>query len=122
MGELIDDDERARLMSKVDEISRALDGFYVGRYDIRYESVEKLKEKGEFSIVELNGASAEATSIYDPKNSLLSAYRTLFRQWDIVFRIGAINRTRGVKTLPMRTLWRLWRDYQSQARGHLVAD
>ena len=110
------------LEAKIDEISRGLDGFFVGRYDIRYESVEKLRERGEFSIVELNGASAEATSIYDPTNSLISAYRTLFRQWEIVFRIGALNRDRGINPLPMWTLWRLWRDYQTQARGHLLAD
>ncbi len=110
------------LEEKIDQISRALNGFYVGRYDIRYESVRKLKEEAAFSIVELNGASSEATSIYDPENRLFSAYRTLFQQWEIVFRIGATNRARGVKPLPMRKLWKLWRHYQIQSRGHLVAD
>jgi hypothetical protein len=46
-------------------------------------------------IVELNGATSEATSIYDPRNSLFSAYRTLFRQWSLVFAIGARNGANG---------------------------
>lgn len=112
----------AALESKIDEISQALNGFYVGRYDLRYETESKLKEEAAFSIVELNGASAEATSIYDPENRLFAAYQTLFRQWEIVFQIGAANRARGVKPLPLRELWRLWRDYQVQSRGHLPAD
>src|SRR5262249_19827072 len=60
----------------IDEISRSLPGFFVGRYDVRYTSVEALRDRAEFQILELNGASAEATAIYDPRNSLLSAYRT----------------------------------------------
>jgi hypothetical protein len=42
----------------------------------------------DFAIVELNGASSESTNIYDPSRSLFQAYRTLFRQWALVFRIG----------------------------------
>lgn len=110
------------LERRIDEISQGLDGFFVGRYDIRYESEEALRERAEFQIVELNGASSEATSIYDPKNSLQRAYRTLFRQWEIVFSIGAANRALGVKSLSAWQILKLWRQYQVQAREHLVAD
>ncbi len=110
------------LESKIDEISREVEGFFVGRYDIRYESASRLKQEAAFKIVELNGASAEATSIYDPNNSLTSAYRTLFRQWDIVFSIGAANRAQGVTPLSVWELWKIWRLYQVQSRGHLLAD
>ena len=46
----------------------------------------------DLAIVELNGATAECTNIYDPARSLLSAYRQLFVQWRLVFAIGALNR------------------------------
>jgi hypothetical protein len=36
--------------------------------------------------------TSEATNIYDPQNSLIDAYRILFRQWRIAFEIGAQNR------------------------------
>src|SRR6266403_1396466 len=77
----------------IDEISLKVTGFFIGRYDLRYENDEDLKQGRNFQIVELNGASSEATSIYDARNSLLSAYQTLFRQWRLVFAIGAANRT-----------------------------
>ena len=42
-------------------------------YDLRYASAQDLLEGRGFQIVEVNGVSSEATSIYDPKNSLRSA-------------------------------------------------
>jgi len=87
----------------IDEISRSLPGFFVGRYDIRYENEEDFKQGRNFQIVELNGATSEATSIYDPRNSLFSAYRTLFRQWRLVFAIGARNRTVATYAAKMRS-------------------
>ena len=84
------------LRDRLDEVSRHIPGFFVGRYDIRYASDEELAA-GRFAIIELNGAASEATNIYDERNSLLSAYRTLYQQWDLVFRIGRANRDRGHK-------------------------
>lgn len=110
------------LERRIEAISRSVDGFYIGRYDLRYESEDLLKEGKRFQIVELNGASAEATSIYDPDNRLLSAYRTLFRQWGLVFAIGSQNRARGTKPLSAWQLYKLWRQYQQQSQAHPVAD
>src|SRR5439155_8104744 len=58
----------------IENISRKVSAFYIGRYDIRYENEEDFKQGRNFQIVELNGASSEATSIYDARNSLISAY------------------------------------------------
>ena len=110
------------LERQIDKISQSLDGFYVGRYDIRYASETGLRDEAKFEIVELNGASAEATSIYDPDNTLIRAYRTLFQQWEIVFSIGAANRARGVRSLSAWQILTLWRRYQVQSREHPVAD
>jgi membrane protein DedA with SNARE-associated domain len=84
------------LRERIDEISRNIPGFFIGRYDIRYASDEDL-ENGRFKLIELNGAASEATNIYDARNSLFSAYRTLYKQWDLVFRIGRANCDRGYK-------------------------
>ncbi|MHC4811165.1 MAG: hypothetical protein ACYTEV_12495, partial [Planctomycetota bacterium] len=48
-----------------------------------------------FGIVELNGVTSEATNLYDPGRGLFAAYRTLYAQWAILFRIGAANRDAG---------------------------
>src|SRR5438876_4909153 len=106
----------------IDNISRKVPGFYIGRYDIRYVNEEDFKQGRNLQIIELNGASSEATDIYDARNSLISAYRTLFRQWKLVFAIGAANRARGCSPASLPTLWRESRQYSVAALSYPVAD
>ena len=107
---------------RIDEISKKLNGFFIGRYDVRFASEEDLRAGKNFEIIELNGASSEATSIYDSRNSLWSAYRTLFRQWSLVFAIGAANRKRGCVTTPVHVVWKTWRAYTKLAATYPLAD
>jgi membrane protein DedA with SNARE-associated domain len=110
------------LADQIDTISKKLTGFYIGRYDIRFSSLEALQQGQDFQIVELNGAASEATSIYDARNSLLAAYKTLFLQWSLVFAIGAANRERGAATTPVRLIWRKWREYSRISATYPAAD
>lgn len=86
------------LETAFDDICQEYKGFYFGRFDVRTPSIEDFKRGLNFKIIELNGVTSEATSIYDAKNSLFTAYRILFAQWKIAFEIGAQNRSRG--TMP----------------------
>lgn len=110
------------LLSTIDAISRRLPGFFIGRYDVRYESEHDLMAGRNFQIVELNGAASEATHVYDPGNTLPSAYGTLFQQWRLVFAIGAANRARGHRPSSLLTLWREWRKYARAAASYPAAD
>jgi membrane protein DedA with SNARE-associated domain len=101
------------LASAIDDFARKIPGFYVGRFDIRYADVDAFRRGHNFMIVELNGASSEATNIYDARYSLRSAYATLRRQWNLVFEIGAANRNRGYSPNSLLTLWREWRSYSA---------
>jgi membrane protein DedA with SNARE-associated domain len=92
------------LERRIDDIARAFPGFYIGRFDIRYRSREAFMAGTDLAIVELNGATAESTNIYDPDSSLAAAYRQLFHQWALVFRIGAANRARGAQVTSTRRL------------------
>jgi membrane protein DedA with SNARE-associated domain len=112
----------AQLEETIDRISRSVSGFFVGRYDLRYASEEALQAGQEFQIVELNGVSSEATSIYDPANSLWNAYRTLFRQWEIIFAIADQNRKRGLTVTPLSTVWKNWTRYRSEAAVYPASD
>jgi membrane protein DedA with SNARE-associated domain len=94
------------LEEAIDELGRGFEGFHFGRFDIRTPSPEEFRRGGNFKVVELNGVTSEATHIYDPRNGLLSAYRILFEQWRIAFRIGAENRARGAQPTPLRALAR----------------
>ncbi|HEX6624718.1 MAG TPA: VTT domain-containing protein [Pyrinomonadaceae bacterium] len=95
------------LEQAIDDLCRGFEGFYFGRFDIRVPSLEEFGRGVGFKVVELNGVTSEATHIYDPATPLLAAYRTLFEQWRIAFRIGARNRARGARPTPLRTLLRL---------------
>jgi hypothetical protein len=110
------------LVNRIDALSQRIPGFYIGRYDIRYSSEDDLSAGRNFQIVELNGAASEATSIYDARNSIFLAYRTLFRQWELVFAIGAGNRRNGCKPTPILELWQKWREYSRYAATYPAAD
>ena len=109
------------LRKRIDEISQHVPRFFIGRYDIRYKTDEDLA-LGNFKIIELNGAASEATNIYDERNSLLSAYRTLYQQWDLVFRIGRANRDRGVKPASLLDVVRDAQYYATVSQSYPAAD
>jgi pimeloyl-ACP methyl ester carboxylesterase/membrane protein DedA with SNARE-associated domain len=102
------------LEEAIDKVSKNFQGFYFGRYDIRTPSIEDFKQGKNFKVIELNGVTSEATNIYDPKNSLLAAYRILFAQWRIAFEIGAQNRKRGIKPASLRELIKLVMEFRNR--------
>ncbi len=85
-----------RLENIIDEVCKKIPGFYFGRLDIRYNTLEKLKEGKEFSIIELNGAGSEPTHMYDPKHSLFDAWGFVIRHWVILWKISRVNHAKGV--------------------------
>jgi membrane protein DedA with SNARE-associated domain len=110
------------LVDRVDAIARQIDGFFIGRFDVRYRDVARFMRGEDLAIVELNGVSAEATHIYAPGSSLLDAYRTLFRQWSLVFAIGAENVRLGRQSASLSRLIRLSLAHLTTRRPALVAD
>jgi hypothetical protein len=107
----------AELEHAIDTISRGLEGFHFGRYDLRATSLDAL-QAGNFKVLELNGVTSEATHIYDPSVGIIAAYRALFEQWRIAFEIGAINRRRGARTTSLVELLRRFIDYREAAASH----
>jgi len=75
--------------------------------------------RGVFQVIELNGVTSEATSIYDPAKALFDAYRTLFAQWRLAFAIGAENRERGVAPAGLLALAKLVGRYRATSGGHV---
>ena len=90
--------------ARFDAIAQALPEFHFGRFDVRFERFADLQLGRGFTIVEVNGAGAESTHIWDRKTGLLQAWRDLMRQYRWLYEIGAANRARGFK--PMR-----WADF-----------
>jgi len=97
----------AALEDAIDRVSKLHPGFYFGRYDLRAESVEALRQGRGFKILELNGVGAEATHIYDPAVGIREAYRVMRRQWRTAFEIGALNRACGERVVGIVELLRI---------------
>ncbi|EKD25222.1 MAG: hypothetical protein ACD_80C00102G0014 [uncultured bacterium (gcode 4)] len=94
----------------IDDMSKKIDGFYFGRYDIKAKSVEELCQ-GNFKIIELNGMGSLPTHIYDPKHTLRNAYKTLIQHRDIAYRISKENKKRGHKFVPFKEIRKIVKQY-----------
>jgi membrane protein DedA with SNARE-associated domain len=97
----------------LEHVSSTLPGFHFGRYDVRAESPEALAA-GHFQVLELNGLTSESAHIYDPRHTLLEAWRDLGRQWTLAFEIGAANVHSGARVAP-------WREILHALHGHLTS-
>jgi membrane protein DedA with SNARE-associated domain len=98
------------LSTRFDAISRSMPEFHYGRYDVRFASVERLRQGEDFRIIEINGSGSEAISAWDPQKTIGQVYEQLLAQQRLMFEIGARNRARGWKPpglLPVfRAAWR----------------
>lgn len=93
----------AELTQSIDLICQETKGFYFGRLDVMYDSWDDLSKGINFSVVELNGASSEPTHIYDPRHSLLFAWKEIIRHWRILYQISEANhREMGLPYLTYR--------------------
>lgn len=108
----------AELEASLTRLSSRFDGFSFGRYDLRVGSAEELQQGTGYKVIELNGATSEATHMYDPKYPITYAWRTLWEQWRILFRIAEANRAKGATTTSAKALWSAWRTYNAGASSH----
>jgi hypothetical protein len=102
----------AALEHEIDRIAQCFDGFHFGRFDVRVPSFEDFKVGRNIKVLELNGVTSEATHIYDPKIGLLQAYKALLQQWRLAFKIGELNRRRGVQPSKLSQLLRAVLEYR----------
>lgn len=97
------------LTKTFDELCLQIPGFYYGRFDIRAKDIEHTY-KGDFKVLELNGAKSEPAHIYQPGHPIHKSYRSLFKHWSIMRRIAQQNRKNG-HTYP--TLKQGLKDYKT---------
>ncbi len=90
------------LSDRFDQIARSMPEFYFGRFDVRFESIDKLRKGEGFSIIEINGAGAEAIQAWDPHVSLPKLYSEFFKAYKLLFHIGNLNRARGYKPMSLK--------------------
>lgn len=96
-----------------DTLMQQIEGVYIGRFDVKAQSVQHLL-RGEVTVLELNGVASEPAHIYDPSCSLREAYNALFFHYQMLFQIGTLNHKRGVKYASVQALFKtLWQHFSS---------
>ncbi len=96
-GAIFRDGNEFTTAAMLDSLEQCLDNmpdFHYGRFDVKFKDLESLQRGEDFYILELNGASSEATHIWDARASLIDVYKTLFRQYRTLFEFGALMKAR----------------------------
>jgi hypothetical protein len=97
------------LAARVDEIAKAIPGFYFGRIDVRFTSLAALQAGRGFTVIEVNGVGSEATHIWDPRCSLRHAYVSQFQHYRAAWHIAHVLRRRGHRSSGIINLYKAWR-------------
>ena len=101
------------LEEKIFAICDAQEGFNFGRLDVKAESKQALLE-GDFVVIEVNGVSSLPTHMFDPRLSLLSAYRIFFEHGRYLASIAREMRDKPMQLLSLKEVLQLVRKNQGQ--------
>ena len=96
-----------------DRMSKDIEGFYFGRFDVRFADLEALKQGRDFTIIEYNGASSEPTHVRDSRTPALKVWRDFMEHWRYAYEIGAEQRAKGVRPVSMWEILRIVRAEQA---------
>jgi hypothetical protein len=78
-----------------DRLAKQIEGFHIGRFDLRTESMESLL-KDDFKVIEVNGVNSEPCHIFNPGRSIFLAWRDLFKHWKRIADISIANHKTGI--------------------------
>ena len=92
-------------------------GLHAGRFDVRAVSVAALLA-GQFTVIEVNGAGAEAIHAWDPRLGLRQAFAAVFANHRALFALGAAMRACGHRPVGPWRLAAAWLRQQRLARGY----
>lgn len=94
------------LLAIFDEISHYKNKLYFGRFDIKCESLEDLKQGKNFAILEFNGVHSGYGHLYHCGKSTMEAYRAILKLWAELYNICIANAERGHRFTPF---WEGWK-------------
>ena len=99
------------MVSVFDDIMNQMEGIHYGRFDMKCESIEALKQGKGFKILEFNGIASEPAHIYDPSYSVLQAYRDIYSHWKIIFKLSKVQRKKGISAMSLSEAYHSVRTY-----------
>ena len=77
---------------------------------------------GRFTIIEVNGAGAEAIQFWDPRLTLRQAFAGVFAKQRLLFEIAAEWRSRGARPVGVVGLARAWLRQQALIGAYPASD
>ncbi len=95
-----------KLVNVFDAIAKPIEGFYIGRFDLKVKSLNDLYEGKNIKIMELNGVSSEPAHIYDPSFFIVNAYKALFMHYKLIYLIAKQNVSLGKTYVPFSVVSR----------------
>ena len=84
------DEKEKEIASLFIQLSKQINGFNYGRFDVKYNTIDELLE-GKYSIIELNGVGAEPIDMYIPKLTLWKGISILIYHWKKMYEIAEYN-------------------------------
>ncbi len=93
------------LVTVFDDISKHISGFYYGRYDLKFNTLEEMEKGSNFKIVELNGINSEPVHIYDQQTGLINAYKDFFTHMRYMYEISEENKSKGINRTSFFKFW-----------------
>lgn len=111
-----------QLTQRLDQIFNDFPTFHYGRLDIKFRDIEALMKGEDFQILEINGASSEATHIWDSRTRFRDAITTLMSQYRILFEIGHKQRMAGHASPSLMSLYRAWREEKRWVQDYPSTD
>ncbi|MEP5613280.1 MAG: hypothetical protein ABJP45_13595 [Cyclobacteriaceae bacterium] len=101
-----------RLTEAICQIADEIPDFYFGRFDLKCNSLEDLRDLKNFKILELNGAGAEPGHIYQPGYSLLQAYKDIFWHLRALAEISMLNHKGGIPYWSFKEGYQKWKNHK----------
>lgn len=99
------------LEAAFDNIADQIPGFNYGRFDIKCDSWEELKQGKNITILEINGVCSEPTHIYDPEEMTYpGALLEIMKHWMLIEKIARANRRLGAAYVPTFKMIRIIRE------------
>ena len=92
-----------KLNTVFNNISKQIEGFYFGRFDIKCKSIKDLKEGKHFSILELNGSGAEPAHIYQPGFSFFKAQKIIIQHYKMMYEAAKANHKKGTAYMSLQS-------------------
>ena len=100
-----------------DQLGLYMHDIYYGRFDLKCNSIEELRNGVNFKILEFNGVAGEPAHIFDPAFPVWKAYRDIYRHWKVIYQIAKIQIKKGIPTMSLSDMVASYRQYSNYMKS-----